>query len=1252
MDLDRSLLKEFAKVVNDVGDKPEPKQYVYGTVTTGAGNTKCVMLDGSDTMTPISEVVNAEAGDRVLVSVNNHQATVIGNITFPPSARKEDQAIENANGALNQSNQAMEKAKDAQTKASSAITDSSVASALANEAKTESAKAQEAANTAIQNAGEAKQLAQASSNKSDESQQLANQVKDSVIAANKDISKLKTEVKTANDNIASANTKLEEQAGEIATIKETYSTKVETESTKADLTTEISKQVGALQTTVEKNFATKTENVALEKKLQTRITQNADSISSTVTKVEKLESDTTEQQKNIDKALSDAQAAQKSADSANIAASNAKTAADTAQKAADTATANAASAQKAADLANEKVTAADKNLQSAKTDLKEAQENLKNVTSRVDATEQEIADAKQKVDTANANVTQALKDVAEANAAASKANEVASKAQGEATAANKAASDAQTKAADAQKVANQASADALKAQDDLAALTNRVTTAETKITQTNEAITAQATKITEVSNKIDGIQNDITNNYYSKEQTDAQIKVSADKISQTVTETNKVVTNANKNATDALNKANSLTDRANSGEFNGRGIKSTSVEYQASISGTTVPTGTWSPTIPSVAAGSYLWTKTTTNYTSGSPTIGYSVARMGAKGDKGATGPRGPQGLKGETGSQGPQGPQGLKGEKGATGDRGPQGIQGPQGVQGVKGNDGKTYYTWIKYADSPTSGMSDSPTGKLYLGVAYNKSTATESTNYSDYSWSLIKGDKGDKGATGATGSQGPQGAQGVKGDKGATGPRGPTGATGNGIKSIVYTYARTTSQTAPDASTITSTTMPTLDATNKYLWQKEVITYTNNQRQETVLLLAVYGDRGATGATGPQGVKGDTGPKGPQGATGPQGVKGNDGKGIKSTSVTYQIWPNGTSTPTGTWSSTPPKTTADKPYLWTRTVITYTDNTQSTSYSVGSTPEGIQIGGRNLLENSHSVEQTYSYPSSNYVDQCGWVTSIPLNGDTYTLSFWAKSTVAGDTIRVHFYNPSNITHCVGSQGQVSDNHDGQCDFTLSTVLTKYWVTYTIPKGGNSARSVIIPRMFSDFGKGTVSVKWEKLEEGNKATDWTPAPEDQEQNVNDKISASEKTTEESYKALIDQTAKDISAIVQNVQKETSANSTSISEMSTNFKVTADGLSATKSAVKTLTNAVNGTVSKEEMQKYIRWNGDNLELGNSTQPFKCKLSNTELAFYQNTDKVAWITNKELYILKAIIAQSIGCGNFLFVDEGNLGFSLI
>ena len=148
------------------------------------------------------------------------------------------------------------------------------------------------------------------------------------------------------------------------------------------------------------------------------------------------------------------------------------------------------------------------------------------------------------------------------------------------------------------------------------------------------------------------------------------------------------------------------------------------------------------------------------------------------------------------------------------------------------------------------------------------------------------------------------------------------------------------------------------------------------------------------------------------------------------------------------------------------------------------------LQIGGRNLLKNSHSTSQDYTYPSSSYSDKASWTTATVLYGGTYTLSFWAKSTVEGDVIRVHFYNPSNITSVKGSQGQSSAATDGLCNFTLSTVWTKYWVTYTIPIG-SSTRSVIIPRLPSGSGTGTVSFMWEKLEAGNQATDWSPAWED-----------------------------------------------------------------------------------------------------------------------------------------------------------------
>lgn len=70
----------------------------------------------------------------------------------------------------------------------------------------------------------------------------------------------------------------------------------------------------------------------------------------------------------------------------------------------------------------------------------------------------------------------------------------------------------------------------------------------------------------------------------------------------------------------------------------GTGITSTIVEYQAASNGTTTPSGTWSTAIPTVAEGEFLWTRTTYNYSSGSPTYAYSVSKIGEKGADGDPG--------------------------------------------------------------------------------------------------------------------------------------------------------------------------------------------------------------------------------------------------------------------------------------------------------------------------------------------------------------------------------------------------------------------------------------------------------------------------------------------------------------------------------------------------------------------------------------------------------------------------------------
>lgn len=362
-------------------------------------------------------------------------------------------------------------------------------------------------------------------------------------------------------------------------------------------------------------------------------------------------------------------------------------------------------------------------------------------------------------------------------------------------------------------------------------------------------------------------------------------------------------------------------------------VKSTLEQFYLSTSPTSLVGGSWSNNQPAWTEGKYIWRRNFVTYgddrTEFTPSEN-GVCITGNTGAQGAQGARGPQGAAGPKGETGPQGP------KGATG------PQGPQGIQGVKGADGKTYYTWVKYADSPTSGMSDNPSGKKYIGFAYNKTTGTESTSYSDYSWSLIKGEKGENGNTGAQ------------------------GAAGNGIKSITYYYARTTSQTAPSAGNITSTTMPTLDATNKYLWQKEVINYTNNTNQTTVLLLAVYGNTGAQGPKGDKGATGPQGPTGPKGETGAQGPQGNPGstgpQGVSVTTIKDQWYKSTSNTAQagGSWSDTQPNWESGK-YIWTRSHITFSNgNTTTTNPVLANAINNANANASNAVSTANTANST----------------------------------------------------------------------------------------------------------------------------------------------------------------------------------------------------------------------------------------------------------------------------------------------------
>ena len=379
------------------------------------------------------------------------------------------------------------------TQVSQANNQSKEAVDKATQAQTAASKANELANTANTQSSEAKQLAQEANTSTGKAQQQIDAIKG-------DITDSKQQIQDAVDK-ANANAK------EINSVKETYATKVdltnESKTIHADVSTEIEKKVGELSTTVSQTYASKSDLTSIEGSLNTKIKQNADSITTQASSIEKLQSDTTQAQLDIADATKKATQAQATANQAVT---------------------NAQSAQTLADEAKQKADSAQSNLDNANKELADAKANLETVTGRVDATESEITKAQTRLTNAESAVQKAQSD--------------ATKAQDNATTAI-------NNAKEAQGVADAAKANADKAQKDLADLTNKVTSNTTAIEQNAKAIKLQATKITETSNKIDGIQNDIINNYYSKTQTDAQIKVSADKISQTVSEVNKVATSAN-----------------------------------------------------------------------------------------------------------------------------------------------------------------------------------------------------------------------------------------------------------------------------------------------------------------------------------------------------------------------------------------------------------------------------------------------------------------------------------------------------------------------------------------------------------------------------------------------------------------------------------------------------------------------------------------------------------------------------------
>lgn len=191
-------------------------------------------------------------------------------------------------------------------------------------------------------------------------------------------------------------------------------------------------------------------------------------------------------------------------------------------------------------------------------------------------------------------------------------------------------------------------------------------------------------------------------------------------------------------------------DKGDKGDT-GNGISAIEIAYNQSTSNTTAPSSGWQATPPSVAAGSYLWTRLTITMTEGNPVVAYTIAKQGVKGDTGAAAGFGTPTatIDGNVGTptvtvtaSGTNTSKvfnfdfkNMKGEKGDKGDKGNQGTIFTPAVS----NTGVLSWTNDGGATNPESVDLVSKTKEAIGGFTFQKLTSAPSAGTSDSIITLV---------------------------------------------------------------------------------------------------------------------------------------------------------------------------------------------------------------------------------------------------------------------------------------------------------------------------------------------------------------------------------------------------------------------------------------------------------------------------------------------------------------------------------
>lgn len=342
------------------------------------------------------------------------------------------------------------------------------------------------------------------------------------------------------------------------------------------------------------------------------------------------------------------------------------------------------------------------------------------------------------------------------------------------------------------------------------------------------------------------------------------------------------------------------------------------------------------------------------------------------------------------------------------------------------------------------------------------------------------------------------------------------------------------------------------------------------------------------------------------------------------------------------------------------------------------------LQIGTRNLLLNTKALvgsnigglgltsENAYKDFTSRYYDNTSGTENFELLqfrsiypeklGETYTLSFYARG--SGSMV-TYFYGDTGyvrIIKSVNSQGRVIESsvggNDGNSTFTLSDEWTRYWVTWTLADSGDITINKFV--LFRLLAGASVHVCGCKLEKGNKATDWTPAPEDVDSDIADtkEIGEDAQATADGVRDRVAAAEADIADLIGKLSVLVTEEQMTVyrGELS-GLADRLNSLSNQVGGIDALVSIINQDLGKfGEKTQYINMGTYEsepcIELGETSKDFKVLITNTRIMFKNSSDIPTYIDTDGLITDNITVNNEIRQGGFVWAERSNGNLALM